>query len=871
MPTQINIGNAPDPTQGTRLAPISKDPNDYLAQAGASALHDVNREVEKSRLTDELAKQKQDVIQADIFANKNQQSADLVEAQLTQATLDARQKVLDSGASSDPFQATIYAANDSTVQELQSKLNTLKDGLSQGRISDQEYLMRKDDLVKRYSDRYSYFAKDFRQIGDEALASAGGLFAPSHVRARAAQQRSPEDKAADAHDKKLSEFLASYGLDSSNPALRQAGAVEMRRLGVMKSMEETGKVALPILGNVAVAGMDAEVQQLLAADKDPSHPFNFNGTPEQIAKLQQGLEMIYMSKERDLRARAAQYPGADVSKQIEQLKAAKESYAKIIQTGSLADIQKSTAEMLDNNVKVLNHQTFPGIMRIKALYPDNPEVASRIILNLEKSLASNQNVPGVKEATANLLGNPDSVPTTLHRISTGAALLGTTQEDIIMSREHLAAVDEKAVNAARIRLETQGGSLPKELGGGGNSPQAVKDKNLVDLTQNSVEVYLKSGDVVSSLNYTARMPNLVSPEAYKQTMEDAFVGLPNLHIGIIDKARSSEAIPPGTVWKYNPVEGILYGVDPNTNAIVAAGWNTSERADNPSASYTSRVMSNITDNNVVKAFGYNNISGTASAGGMGPTGWMRYEALKGFAMKNGMTVAANASVEDWVAQAAVAANSADLNTKKNGKSRFKSSADVINILSETTAVGNKLNTPVMKGVKFDSTGNPTSVDFSNAERNKVAQPANAGSVPVTNTDFRSWQTPEAGKKYDPLFNQAEEHYGLPYGLLSRQAFIESKYNPDARSKAGAVGIMQLVPEAQGVSERDAKNPMRAVDKAAESMKSYLDRFGSLDKALAAYNWGEGNLNAAIQKYGDNWRDHLPDETKNYLTKILGEG
>ena len=51
---------------------------------------------------------------------------------------------------------------------------------------------------------------------------------------------------------------------------------------------------------------------------------------------------------------------------------------------------------------------------------------------------------------------------------------------------------------------------------------------------------------------------------------------------------------------------------------------------------------------------------------------------------------------------------------------------------------------------------------------------------------------------------------------------------------------------------------------------YLDamyaRYGNVDQALAAYNWGPGNMDAALKKHGDNWYRYSPKETRDYITK-----
>ena len=123
-----------------------------------------------------------------------------------------------------------------------------------------------------------------------------------------------------------------------------------------------------------------------------------------------------------------------------------------------------------------------------------------------------------------------------------------------------------------------------------------------------------------------------------------------------------------------------------------------------------------------------------------------------------------------------------------------------------------------------------------------------------------WSTPAAGLPYEPLFLEASAAYGLPDGLLSRVAYAESRYNPDAyNSSSGASGIMQIIPRFH--PSVDPWNPAEAIPYGAAYLRENYNRFGTWELALAAYNAGPGN----VERYGG-----VPPfpETMAYVASIL---
>lgn len=118
-------------------------------------------------------------------------------------------------------------------------------------------------------------------------------------------------------------------------------------------------------------------------------------------------------------------------------------------------------------------------------------------------------------------------------------------------------------------------------------------------------------------------------------------------------------------------------------------------------------------------------------------------------------------------------------------------------------------------------------------------------------------TPYAG-----LINAAAARTGVPGELLAAVAKQESGFNPRAVSPAGAQGLMQLMPgTARGLGVSDAFDPAQALDGASRLLSSLMDRFGTTELALAAYNAGPG----AVTRYGG-----IPPypETQNYVRNVM---
>jgi membrane-bound lytic murein transglycosylase D len=122
------------------------------------------------------------------------------------------------------------------------------------------------------------------------------------------------------------------------------------------------------------------------------------------------------------------------------------------------------------------------------------------------------------------------------------------------------------------------------------------------------------------------------------------------------------------------------------------------------------------------------------------------------------------------------------------------------------------------------------------------------------------------------------HYGLPE-QLKYLAVVESELKTKAVSKAGAVGPWQLMPSTARIlglkvnaHQDERKNYYKSTKAAAIYLKDLHHVYGDWLLVFAAYNCGEGTVNAAIKKSGSRnfWtlRSYLPQETREYVNKFI---
>jgi hypothetical protein len=115
--------------------------------------------------------------------------------------------------------------------------------------------------------------------------------------------------------------------------------------------------------------------------------------------------------------------------------------------------------------------------------------------------------------------------------------------------------------------------------------------------------------------------------------------------------------------------------------------------------------------------------------------------------------------------------------------------------------------------------------------------------------------------YGEIISAMSEAHGVDPLLVRALIQVESNYKPQARSRKGAMGLMQLMPSTARVyNVRNPFDPKANIEAGIKHLKSLIDRYGT-ELALAAYNAGEG----AVAKFNG-----IPPyrETRTYVSRIL---
>jgi soluble lytic murein transglycosylase-like protein len=205
-----------------------------------------------------------------------------------------------------------------------------------------------------------------------------------------------------------------------------------------------------------------------------------------------------------------------------------------------------------------------------------------------------------------------------------------------------------------------------------------------------------------------------------------------------------------------------------------------------------------------------------------------------------------------------------LSTQSSLSSIDKQFATLINGLSQQLKA---LESQLMQALRQMSNGNQPSAPLAGDKApgcgdgapGPAAKPPGCGNAkpgPVAKPPYH---------RYSKIITDVSRRQQMDPLLVSAVIRQESDFQPNAVSKTGAQGLMQLMPDtARSLGVRDAFDPKQNIEGGATLLRQLMDRYhGQLDLALAAYNAGPG----AVDKYGG-----VPPyaETQDYVRNVMAD-
>ena len=127
------------------------------------------------------------------------------------------------------------------------------------------------------------------------------------------------------------------------------------------------------------------------------------------------------------------------------------------------------------------------------------------------------------------------------------------------------------------------------------------------------------------------------------------------------------------------------------------------------------------------------------------------------------------------------------------------------------------------------------------------------------------EVPDSVKRWAPEVRKISKEIGADPALVLAMLNSESRGDASAVSNRGAMGLMQLKPSTASDLGVNPKSPVDNIRGGAKYITSLISRYKNLSHALAAYNWGMGNVDRWLKRGGDE--KELPSETRKYIAEV----